>query len=229
MRIIDLSKSFNGKKIFENISIDFMPGRIYSIFGKNGIGKTTLLNILNGNLSYDQGEIELETDREIILLEENSIPFEFMTAEEFIKTTFLFKKRSIDIKEKNLLFKLLEFQPEEKMIKDFSKGMKSKLCIIIALLSKPDILLLDEPFSDIDLMSFRNISKILRNKNYNMTIVFSTHIAKIAFELADSIIYLEEVGIKEVENTFENSENLEKYILLEMSEKKKNIEEEKHV
>ena len=89
MRIIDLSKSFNGKKIFENISIDFMPGRIYSIFGKNGIGKTTLLNILNGNLSYDQGEIELETDREIILLEENSIPFEFMTAEEFIKTTFL--------------------------------------------------------------------------------------------------------------------------------------------
>lgn len=229
MRIIDLSKSFNGKKIFENVSIDFKPGRIYSIFGKNGIGKTTLLNILNGNLSYDQGEIEFETNREIILLEENSIPFEFMTAEEFIKTTFLFKKKSIDIKEKNLLFKLLEFQPEEKMIKDFSKGMKSKLCIIIALLSKPDILLLDEPFSDIDLMSFRNISQILRSKSYNMIVVFSTHISKIAFELADSIIYLEEEGIKEVENTFKNSEDLEEYILLEMSEKKKNIEEEKYV
>ncbi|WP_460017952.1 ATP-binding cassette domain-containing protein, partial [Lactovum odontotermitis] len=175
----------------------------------------TLLNILNGNLSFDEGKIENSSDT--IFLESNDIPFEFMTADEFIKTTFLFKKMKFEPEEKDKLFKQLQFQPENKIIKDFSKGMKSKLYLIIAFLSKPEILLLDEPFSDIDLMSFRNISQILKTKKEKMTVIFSTHVAKISFELSDKIVYLQENGARVFENHFENSDELETYIFEEMS------------
>lgn len=216
MRIENLSKKFGDKSIFRNVNIEFEVGKIYSIFGKNGIGKTTLLNILNGNLSFDEGRID--NDFDTILLEENDIPFEFMTADEFIKITFMFKNTAFDFKEKEKLFKQLQFQPNSKQIKDFSKGMKSKLYIIIAFLSEPEILLLDEPFSDIDLMSFKNISEILKKKKKGMTVIFSTHVAKIAFELADKIVYLQENGASTFNNDFNNSDELEEYILNEMSD-----------
>lgn len=222
MKIENLSKKFKDKTIFENVNVEFEQGKIYSIFGKNGVGKTTLLNILNGNLSFDEGKIENSSDT--IFLESNDIPFEFMTADEFIKTTFLFKKLKFDPEEKDKLFEQLQFQPENKIIKDFSKGMKSKLYLIIAFLSKPEILLLDEPFSDIDLMSFRNISQILKSKKEKMTVIFSTHVAKISFELSDKIVYLQENGVQVFENHFENSDELETYIFEEMS-KTKDLEE----
>lgn len=215
MRAEKLSKKFGDTYIFKNIDLEFKQGKIYSIFGRNGVGKTTLLNVLNGTLASDGGEIY--ESKEVILLEDNELPFEFMTANEFIDTTFAFKKQKINIQEKEKLFQQLYFQPENKIIKDFSKGMKSKLCIIIALLSKPQALLLDEPFSDIDVVSFREITEILKNKKKEMKIIFSTHVSKIAFELSDNIVYLKENQAVFFENNFREADELENYILKKMS------------
>lgn len=215
MRAEKLSKKFGDTYIFKNIDLEFKQGKIYSIFGRNGIGKTTLLNILNGTLASDGGEIY--GAEEVILLEDNELPFEFMTANEFIDTTFTFKNQKIDFQEKGELFKQLHFQPENKLIKDFSKGMKSKLCIIIALLSKPQVLLLDEPFSDIDVISFREITEILKHKKKEMKIIFSTHVSKIAFELSNDIVYLKENQAVFFENNFRKADELENFILKKMS------------
>lgn len=214
MKIINLTKKFNEQTIFENITLDFEKGNIYSIFGKNGVGKTTLLNILNGNLSSDSGFVSENSGS--IFLENNEIPFEFMTADEFIIETFKFKNATLDVKEKNELFFKLDFHPENKMIREFSKGMKSKLYIIIALLSKSRILLLDEPFTDIDLFSFKSIENILKLKKNNMLIIFSTHIPKIAFELSDKIVYLAKESAQCLNNDFKSANELEDYILKEM-------------
>ncbi|WP_251421641.1 MULTISPECIES: ABC transporter ATP-binding protein [Lactococcus] len=215
MRAEKLSKKFGDTYIFKNIDLEFKQGKIYSIFGRNGVGKTTLLNVLNGTLASDGGEIY--DAEKVILLEDNELPFEFMTANEFIDTTFTFKNQKIDLQEKEKLFKQLHFQPENKIIKDFSKGMKSKLCIIIALLSKPQVLLLDEPFSDIDVVSFGEITEILKHKKKEMQIIFSTHVSKIAFELSDDIVYLKENQALFFENNFRKTDELEDYILKKMS------------
>ncbi|MDR2661108.1 MAG: ABC transporter ATP-binding protein [Lactobacillaceae bacterium] len=215
MKIKNLSKKFNDQLIFQNINIDFEKGKIYSIFGKNGIGKTTLLNILNGNLDFDEGNIT--NNDETIFIADNDIPFEFMTANDFIEETFKFKNYKYSQEEKEQLFVQLDFHTEDKIIKDFSKGMKSKLYLIIAFLSNPKILLLDEPFVDIDIISFQNITQILKDKSSKMTIIFSTHIAKIAYELADEIIYLQTNQATKILNNFKNSEELEKNILNNLS------------
>ncbi|MDO4667015.1 MAG: ATP-binding cassette domain-containing protein [Streptococcus sp.] len=214
MKTQNLTKKFDEQIIFENINLNFEEGNIYSIFGKNGVGKTTLLNILNGNLSFDGGQVIGNDDA--IFLESNEVPFEFMTADEFIIETFKFKNSDLNFSEKDELFFKLDFKPENKMIKEFSKGMKSKLYIIIALLSNARILLLDEPFTDIDLFSFKSIEDILKLKKQNMIIIFSTHVPKIAFELSDKIIYLDKMSAQCLENRFKSESELEDYILQEM-------------
>ncbi|MFV0556183.1 MAG: ATP-binding cassette domain-containing protein [Lactovum sp.] len=217
MKFINLSKKFNEHFVFRQLTFEFEKGNIYSIFGKNAAGKTTLLNILNGNLSYDEGVIE--DNAFSILLENNDFPFEHMTADEFIEVTFKFKQVTWSQEEKRELYAQLDFDPQEKIIKEFSKGMKSKLYLIISLLSHPKILLLDEPFSDIDILSFKSIIKILKLKKEEMIIIFSTHQAKIAFELSDKILYLSESSLLLFENNFKNIEELEFVILQKMDNK----------
>lgn len=214
MKITNLSKSYGDNQIFENVTFNFSKGIIYSVFGVNGVGKTTLLNIINGNLGADSGTVELNEGS--LFIEDNQVPFEFMTADEFIVTTFKFKKSNYSEEQKKELFDRLNFQPGIKRISEYSKGMRSKLVLILVLLSNPPILLLDEPFSDIDLVSFKEISHILKSERNNRIVIFSTHVSKIAYELADKILYLKNDGLFDLTQTFANSDELEKFVLEKM-------------
>lgn len=169
---------------------------------------------MNGNLSSDSGLIEFNDGS--LFIENNQVPFEFMTADEFIDITFKFKREKYSEKKKKELFERLNFQPGTKRISDYSKGMRSKLVLILALLSNPPILLLDEPFSDIDLVSFKEISNILKSERNNRIVVFSTHISKIAYELADSILYLKNNGLFDLKQKFTSADELEKFVLEKM-------------
>lgn len=214
MKITNISKSYGNHHIFENVTFNFSKGTIYSIFGVNGVGKTTLLNIMNGNLKADNGTIEFNEGS--LFIEDNKVPFEFMTADEFITTTFKFKKYNYSEEEKRELFERLNFQPGEKRISEYSKGMRSKLILILVLLSNPPIILLDEPFSDIDLVSFKEISHILKSERNNRILIFSTHVSKIAHELADKILYLKNDGISDLTQRFETADDLEEFVIKKM-------------
>lgn len=211
MKLESLSKNYGNINIFKNISANFEPNKIYSIFGRNGVGKTTLLNIMNGNLKYDSGNIELTNDS--ILMETNEFPFDFMTANEMIETVFAFKETSYSTEMRDELYYKLDFDPDLKEIRAFSKGMKSKLYLIIALLSNPRVLLLDEPFSDIDLKSFQIIIQLLKKRKKNTIIILSTHSPKIAYELSDEIMLLTQDGLHQLPNEFGSVELLEQRIV----------------
>lgn len=219
MKVSNLSKLFNDSVVFENISIEFEKNKVYSIFGKNGVGKTTLLNIMSKNLTPTSGNIVCETG-DLLFIEEARLPFEFMTANEFIDMTFKFKKKSYSIEEREELYSNLLLNEPTKMIKDYSKGMKSKLLIIIALLSHPDILLLDEPFADIDIQSFKTISEALREQLDKMTLILSTHVPSIAFQISDFIVYMENYNAVVFENNFRDSKELEDFISHKMNHTK---------
>lgn len=214
MKLTNVSKSYGNHQIFENVTFNFSKGMIYSVFGVNGAGKTTLLNIINGNLGADSGTIACNEDA--LFIADNQVPFEFMTADELIVTTFQFKKSTYSEDQKKELFARLNFQPGTKRISEYSKGMRSKLVFILALLSNPPILLFDEPFADIDLVSFKEIADLLKSERNNRIVIFSTHVSKIAYALADKILYLKQDGLFDLTQTFVNPEALEKFVLEKM-------------
>ncbi|AJA49817.1 ABC-type multidrug transport system, ATPase component [Clostridium pasteurianum DSM 525 = ATCC 6013] len=213
MELINLSKKYENL-LFKNINYKFTLGKIYSIFGKNGIGKTTLLDIISGFNKADNGYIDYgDLKDEIMYIGENPIPFELLTGKEFVITTLEFKDIKIDDCEIDSLFKKFEIEDfKDNIINTYSKGMKYKLLIIIILISKPKVLILDEPLVDIDIITIENISQIFHNIKDSI-IIFSTHISNIAFKLSDEILYLTQNGIINVTNNFKSSEEIENYIL----------------
>ncbi len=164
MKLKDISKKYD-KLLFSNIHYEFEKGCIYSIFGKNGIGKTTLLNIMTGHLQPDGGVIEYQGDLDgIMFIAENTIPFEFITGAEFIEVTLKFKE--INIEEENIkaLFRKFEMPDDyDKPIMTYSKGMKYKLLLMLVILTNPQILVLDEPLIEATSLRWRKFGLFLKN------------------------------------------------------------------
>jgi ABC-2 type transport system ATP-binding protein len=213
LKLINISKKYE-YVLFNNINYEFQKGKIYSIFGKNGIGKTTLLNILSGFISQDNGNIDYgEFGNNIMFIGENAIPFELLTGKEFIFTTLDFKGIDMVESEINQLFKNFEMENFiNKIIATYSKGMKYKLLIILIILIKPKILVLDEPLIDVDFITLETVANIFSIIKEQSIIILSTHVANIAFKLSDKILYLTPNELIEVDNHFENSEEINNYI-----------------
>lgn len=214
IKLINLSKNFE-YLVFKNINYTFEEGYVYSIFGKNGVGKTTLLNIISGDLSPNSGKLIVENYKnDIAFIGESFIPFEFITGLEFIRLTLEFKE--IPIKDDYIETLLKEFDIfdfRDKMINTYSRGMKYKILIILIILLKPKILILDEPFIDIDLITLKKVKAIFKKMKVNSIIIFSTHIPNIALELSDKILYLTQKDLIEISNNFINIEELNNYII----------------
>lgn len=199
MKIKNLSKKYEDI-IFQNVSYDFEKGKVYSIFGKNGIGKTTLLKIIAKQIPYDNGEVIL-SNKEIVFISDSIIPFQYMTGIEFIEYSIKMKNLKIDRNEIVKLFRAFKVEDvKDKIIIDYSKGMKFKLIIILVLAIKPTILLMDEPFVDVDISTIDQIKNIFEDFKKDRLIILTTHIPDIAENLSDSILYLRKDGLYELCN-----------------------------
>jgi len=190
----NLSKSFNKKEVLNNINFTFESSKIYCLLGRNGVGKTTLFNCLDGLLEY-KGKVSLDyndtlTTDNLGFIPTNSIIPEFLTGYQFIKYFMdLHNLNNIDI---NCYLNLIEFTKEDlnKLIKEYSLGMKQKLQILVYILLKPDILLLDEPLMNIDIITAKEIKDLLKKIKKNRIIIISTHILELAKTLSNEIVIL---------------------------------------
>lgn len=211
-----VSKKYS-KDIFSNINYKFTNKCIYSIFGKNGIGKTTLLNIISKNIIPECGTVEYSNNNEfehMMFIDENPFHFEFITGREFLIETLKLKSIEFNDDQINVLaeeFKILNSL--DYMISTYSSGMKYKLLLILIFIVKPKILILDEPLVEVDILTLEQISDIFKELKKNSLIIFSTHIPNIAFKISNKILYLTTNNLIEVENEFESSNEIEDYIL----------------
>jgi ABC-2 type transport system ATP-binding protein len=211
MKLVDISKKFD-KELFSNINYTFEKGYIYSIFGKNGIGKTTLLNIMTGHLQPDTGSVEGNLD-DIMFIAENTIPFEFITGAEFLNVTLKFKEFIPDEEKIMKLFSQFDMRDAyDKPIVTYSKGMKYKLLLMLVILTNPQILVLDEPLIEVDILTLENIRPIFEKYKKDHIIIFTTHVPNIAYKLSDRLLYLTPNSIIDVENKFESPNQIEEYI-----------------
>lgn len=218
IKVRNISKTINKKKILDNINFDVYEGEIVGLVGKNGAGKSTLLKIMTGLYSYDEGEIyyynyNLKTDYEKAMsivgtLIENPDMYSNLTGK---KNLEIFKSMFKGIDEGTIeeIVRIVEMEKYlGKKFKTYSLGMKERLGIASSLINKPKILILDEPTNGLDREGVKNIMKMLKDLK-DTTIIISLHMLSDIEELCNKIIFINDGKIDSIK--------------IKQNDKKKNI------
>lgn len=212
LRIENLKKIFEENRGIEKIDFSIEKGELISLLGPSGCGKTTLLNIIGGFLKPDNGKIYLEdrdiTDippekRDISTVFQSYALFPHMNVLENIKYGLKYKK--LTKKEQNEL--ALEYLKivgldgyEKKSIQELSGGQQQRVALARALVLYPKILLLDEPFSNLDAklkISMREELKELQ-KNLKISMIFVTHDQEEALSISDKVVVMNNGKIEQI-------------------------------
>lgn len=224
-----LSKQFNNKEVLRNIDFTFEEGKIYGLLGRNGAGKTTLFNCINRDIKTDGGSFCLEVDgrrREIAaedigyVLSTPTVP-EFLTGREFLKFFMDINESSISHPRTiDEYFDDMSIAPEDrnKLLKDYSHGMKNKMQILINVIAKPNILLLDEPLTSLDVVVAEEMKQLLRTLKQGRITIFSTHIMDLALDLCDEIVLLSQGELEVVEKSNLDSREFKDKIIAALRE-----------
>jgi ABC-2 type transport system ATP-binding protein len=198
LEIKNLSKSYGKKKILDNVSFTFDSNKIYGIVGRNGVGKTTFFEVLNYDTPYDDGSIKLdneELDEKVSLIPATPNVPPFLTGREFI--SFFLELNKDKIKDKKSIdeyFKMIDMplSDQNKIMKNYSTGMKNKIETLLGIISEKEVLLLDEPLTSLDIVVQEEMKKLLKSVKKDRIIIVTTHILDIALDLCDEIIILKD-------------------------------------
>ena len=228
-----LTKNYHGNEVVSNVNMHVKKGEIYGFLGPNGAGKTTVMKMIMNLIKPTSGEILIcgetvtPTSYEILKrmgsIIEYPVFYERLTARENLElhSEYMgyYNKNAIDTAIDMVQLKNIE----GKAVKDFSLGMKQRLGLARAIITKPEILILDEPTNGLDpvgIKEFRNLFQML-SKDYGMTLLISSHILAEIEQIADTIgvikdgILIDEVLMEKIR--LQNTE----YIELETSDVKK--------
>ena len=237
--ITGLIKSYDDKPVLKDLNLDVPQGSIFGLIGPNGAGKSTLIGILTGLLDFEGGDIEikglpLNPENELAIKRDLSsvlqppLLFEQFTSLEFIE----YVCDIYDIDKKGLIekaYSLMDFFD----IKDFAKikvnklssGSRKKLAFVTAVLVEPKVMLLDEPFEAVDVISIERMKTVIRKlKAKGVTIIITSHILEVVENLCDDIAilhegliiaYLDSISRKELQRDATLHQIFEKYVKVE--------------
>lgn len=183
----NLTKEFNGHKAVDQINLQIEQGEIYGLIGRNGAGKTTLMRMICGLAHPSSGSYKIfgrkiNSDslaiKRVSCLIENTGIYPNLTAEDhlLLKTLALGIPNQKDIQE---TLKLVGLENTgRKKVKQFSLGMKQRLGIALALLGKPDLIVLDEPINGLDPQGIVEVRELIEqlNRDKGITFMISSHI-----------------------------------------------------
>jgi ABC-2 type transport system ATP-binding protein len=214
VEVTDLTKKFNGLVAVDNISFEVKKDELFGFLGPNGAGKTTTIRMLTGVIRPDKGSASifgydvvkqgLKTRQLMGIVPEMSNAYVDLSAWNnlmLVGGLYGVNKKERTERATNLLKKFDLYQRKEQLVKGFSKGMKQKLLLCMALISEPRILFLDEPTSGLDVESQRLIKDIIREFNANGTTVFlTTHNMEEANQLCDRIAIINHGKIAEIDS-----------------------------
>lgn len=213
-----LTKTIGGKELVSNVNINIKKGEIYGFLGPNGAGKTTVMKMITNLWKPTSGEIEIFgetlTPKSYEVLKRMGSIIEFptfydhMTGYENLKLHCeymgYYKHSSIE----NALEMLGLGDAAGKPVHNYSLGMKERLGIARAILSKPELLILDEPTNGLDPAGMKQIRDLLKTlcTEYGITIMISSHILSEVESIADTIgvinhgMMMNEISMKEIED-----------------------------
>ena len=190
----NLSKSFNGNRIFSGINFNLEKSRVLGVVGNNGSGKTTLLKIVAGIMNPDTGEMNLKENIKLDFLgHENMLYHNFSILEniDFFSNISGFR---ITSELQDEIEKALGLQNIlGKKISDLSYGQRKKASMLRSLISSPDLLVLDEPFSNLDSESTDSFISILKTlKESGKSIIISSNRKDIVGSVSDNLLNMDD-------------------------------------
>lgn len=228
----NLTKEFDGFRAVDNLNLKIETGEFFGLLGQNGAGKTTTIGMLSTLLLPTEGEIYIdgsrltrktpELKRKISVITQEYSMRQDMNMDEVMeyqgRLYFMPVKK---IREKTQ--ELLEFAGlcdyRKRTVRKLSGGMKRKLMVCRALLTEPEILLLDEPTAGMDAISRRQMWNLLRKLNeQNLTILLTTHYMEEAQSLCDRVALLNRGKLEEVNTPGALIEELGMYAVDRMSQ-----------
>lgn len=206
LEINNLSKKYGDKQILNDASFTFEENKIYGLIGRNGVGKTTFFQILNQDIDYNDGFIMLDDkflkDENVSFVEQSPNVPAFLTGKEFINLFLEINKNKIkNLKTPEEYFKLVDIKPEDqnKIMKEYSTGMKNKIQTLLGIISEKEVLLLDEPLTSLDIVVQEEMKNLLKSIKKNHIIIITTHILDIALDLCDEILILKDKHFELIE------------------------------
>ena len=206
VEIKGLCKSYDNKRVVDNLDLTINDGEIYGFIGHNGAGKTTTIKCLIGILSFEEGEIlidglsikdkPIECKRKIAYIPDNPDLYNYMSGIDylnFIGDVFNVanEERVKRIDKYAGIFELTDSLANP--ISSYSHGMRQKLAIIAAWLHEPDLIVMDEPFVGLDPKASHDLKMMMREFCDNGgSIFFSTHVLEVAEKLCDKVAIIKQ-------------------------------------
>ena len=207
LKISGISKSYGHRLVLKKINFELHKSEIFGVLGPNGCGKTTIFNSIMGICRINEGNIfvnnikinnfpihERATKFRIGYIPQNSAVFLGLTCEENIRAIAEVKIKEKSLQENKIQELLSDFNLEYlKNIKaiNLSGGEKKRLCISMALVSNPQILLMDEPFAALDLITIDMIKKIIVSLQKKLiSVIVTDHNAKDLMNVSDRCIII---------------------------------------
>ena len=201
--ISHLVKSYGSKQVLKDIDFVFEEGKIYGLLGRNGSGKTTFFNCVNGDIDFNSGSfffrengdlqnvIPLKPDDIGYLVSTPTVP-EFMTGREFLK---FFLEVHEEITPDKTIDEYFDYMmvPEDdrdRLLKDYSHGTKNKMQMLLNIIASPKLMLLDEPLTSLDVIIAEEMKNVIRGQKQGRITIFSTHLLDVAVDLCDEIVLL---------------------------------------
>ena len=201
LRIEHFTKPYGEKKAVDDLSLHIAPGEIFGFIGHNGAGKTTTLKACCGILRFDRGEIlidgkSIRTDpigckRELAYVPDNPDLYEFLTGIQYLNfVADIYGVSGPDRRERIRYYgELLGMTDDLTLpISDCSHGMKQKVALIGALIHKPKLILMDEPFVGLDPVASHQLKQVMtKHCQEGGAIFFSTHVLEVAEKLCHKV------------------------------------------
>lgn len=201
-QVTDVSKTMKGKQLVQNISFQIRPGQSVALCGGNGAGKSTVLRMIVGIMRPTSGDIVVNSLRpwaerkryaELVGYMPDDYQFnQGLSAEETLQFWADLKRVSSSRVDDVLATVGLDTKRKQR-VTTFSKGMRQRLLFAQSLLSKPALLVMDEPTNGLDPFWMRELVQLLKEfKREGQMVIFSTHQLEIAEEVADEVVFMNE-------------------------------------
>ncbi len=205
IRVENLRKFYGDKAAVDGLTLTVPRGSFFGFLGPNGAGKTTTIKMLMGLAPPTSGSIELlglpmpdralEIKQRIGLVPDESLLFDYLTGSEFIEFAgrIYGLDRAVARERAKELMDLFELDAPRKLINEYSKGMRKRVAMAAALIHRPELYLMDEPFEGVDAVGARLMKDILLEQvRHGATIFLTSHVLEVVERLCDSVAIINE-------------------------------------
>lgn len=227
----EISRSYGPKKALDHLTFTLPSGVISGLIGPNGAGKTTAMKIFTGLLRPDWGTVsvcglDITSERTKVLSLLGYVPdspflYDFLTPVEFLRlcaSLYHISPEEADEQATRLLHEFGMDNLRDDLIGTLSFGTQRKVVVCSALVHKPKLLLLDEPFNGLDPVSVHSLKELLRQvRVQGTTVMLSTHLMDVAQTICDSVLVLHEGRLRDetlVSQALSRHGSLESYFLV---------------